>query len=79
MRELARLVDVILVVEPKSSWWAAKNSSNSNRLKEIGAESGVPSYLIANGRELEPEWVEGVHTVDITAGASAPLRSWWRT
>jgi 4-hydroxy-3-methylbut-2-enyl diphosphate reductase len=72
VRELARLVDVILVV-------GAKNSSNSNRLKEIGAESGVPSYLIANGRELEPEWVEGVHTVGITAGASAPLGSWWRT
>jgi len=50
----------------------AKNSSNSNRLKEIGAESGIPSYLIANGRELEPEWVTGVHTVGITAGASAP-------
>ena len=65
VRELSRLVDVILVV-------GAKNSSNSNRLKEIGAESGIPSYLIANGRELEPEWVEGVHTVGITAGASAP-------
>jgi 4-hydroxy-3-methylbut-2-enyl diphosphate reductase len=65
VRELSRLVDVILVV-------GAKNSSNSNRLKEIGAESGIPSYLIANGRELEPGWVEGVHTVGITAGASAP-------
>ncbi len=65
VRELSRLVDVILVV-------GAKNSSNSNRLKEIGAESGIPSYLIANGRELEPEWVKGVHTVGITAGASAP-------
>ena len=65
VRELSRLVDVILVV-------GAKNSSNSNRLKEIGAESGIPSYLIANGRELEPDWVTGVHTVGITAGASAP-------
>ena len=65
VRELSRLVDVILVV-------GAKNSSNSNRLKEIGADSGIPSYLIANGRELEPEWVKGVHTVGITAGASAP-------
>jgi 4-hydroxy-3-methylbut-2-enyl diphosphate reductase len=65
VRELSRLVDVILVV-------GAKNSSNSNRLKEIGAESDIPSYLIANGRELEPRWVEGVHTVGITAGASAP-------
>jgi 4-hydroxy-3-methylbut-2-en-1-yl diphosphate reductase len=50
----------------------AKNSSNSNRLKEIGAEFGIPSYLIADGRELEPEWVRGVKTVGITAGASAP-------
>jgi 4-hydroxy-3-methylbut-2-enyl diphosphate reductase len=65
VRELSRLVDVILVV-------GATNSSNSNRLKEIGAESGIPSYLIANGGELEPEWVTGVHTVGITAGASAP-------
>jgi 4-hydroxy-3-methylbut-2-en-1-yl diphosphate reductase len=65
VRELSRRVDVILVV-------GAKNSSNSNRLKEIGAESGIPSYLIANGRELEPEWVKGVHTIGITAGASAP-------
>src|SRR5215468_3809220 len=65
VRELSKVVNVILVV-------GAKNSSNSNRLKEIGAESGIPSYLIANGRELEPRWVQGVHTVGITAGASAP-------
>lgn len=55
---------VILVV-------GAKNRSNSNR-QGHRAESGIPSYLIANGRELEPEWVTGVHTVGITAGASAP-------
>src|SRR5215510_2335585 len=65
VRELTKLVDVILVV-------GAKNSKNSNRLREIGAESGTPSYLIASGRELEPRWVQGVHTVGITAGASAP-------
>jgi len=65
LRELSKLVDVVLVV-------GAKNSSNSNPLKEIGAEPGIPSYLIANGRELEPVWVRGVHTVGITAGASAP-------
>lgn len=65
VRELSRLVDVILVV-------GAKNSSNSNRLREIGAEGGVPSYLIANGSELRPEWVQGAQTVGITAGASAP-------
>lgn len=65
VRELSRLVDVILVV-------GAKNSSNSNRLREIGAEEGIPSYLIANGSELQPEWVQGAETVGITAGASAP-------
>ncbi len=65
VRELSRLVDVILVV-------GAKNSSNSNRLREIGAEAGVPSYLIADGSELQPEWVQGAHSVGITAGASAP-------
>src|SRR5437660_1357188 len=65
VRELSKLVDVILVV-------GAKNSSNSNRLREIGEESGVPSYLIADGRELEREWVIDAETVGITAGASAP-------
>ena len=65
VRELSKLVDVILVV-------GAKNSSNSNRLREIGAEAGIPSYLIADGSELKPEWVQEARVVGITAGASAP-------
>jgi 4-hydroxy-3-methylbut-2-enyl diphosphate reductase len=65
VRELSKLVDLILVV-------GAKNSSNSNRLREIGEESGVPSYLIADGSELQLSWLDGVETVGITAGASAP-------
>jgi len=65
VRELAELVDVILVV-------GATNSSNSNRLREIGSEVGVPSYLIADGSEVDPRWLEGADTVGITAGASAP-------
>jgi 4-hydroxy-3-methylbut-2-en-1-yl diphosphate reductase len=65
LRELSKMVDVILVV-------GAKNSSNSNRLREIGAEAGVPSYLIADGSELESEWVRNAEVVGITAGASAP-------
>jgi 4-hydroxy-3-methylbut-2-en-1-yl diphosphate reductase len=65
VRELSKLVDVILVV-------GAKNSSNSNRLREIGAEAGIPSYLIADGSELDPFWVRDAKTVGITAGASAP-------
>src|SRR6266481_3765468 len=65
VRELSHHVDVILVV-------GAKNSSNSNRLREIGAEAGIPSYLIADGSELAPEWVKDAQTIGITAGASAP-------
>jgi 4-hydroxy-3-methylbut-2-enyl diphosphate reductase len=65
VRELSHHVDVILVV-------GAKNSSNSNRLREIGAEAGIASYLIADGSELAPEWVQDAKTIGITAGASAP-------
>jgi 4-hydroxy-3-methylbut-2-enyl diphosphate reductase len=63
--ELTKLVDAIFVV-------GAKNSSNSNRLREIGLEAGIPTYLIANGSEIDPEWLHGVEVVGITAGASAP-------
>ncbi len=65
VRELSELVDVILVV-------GAKNSSNSNRLRETGSETGVPSYLIADSGEFSPEWVRNARVVGITAGASAP-------
>ena len=50
----------------------ARHSSNSNRLREIGIEEGVPSYLIADGSELKAEWVRGKKVVGLTAGASAP-------
>ena len=50
----------------------ATNSSNSNRLREIGTEVGVASYLIADGSELNPEWLKDAKAVGITAGASAP-------
>jgi 4-hydroxy-3-methylbut-2-enyl diphosphate reductase len=63
--ELAKIVDVVLVV-------GAPNSSNSNRLREIAAEFGVPSYLIEDAKALDPTWLEGVSAVGITAGASAP-------
>ncbi len=65
VRELSRVADVILVV-------GANNSSNSNRLREIGSEANVPSYLIADGTELDARWLEGVEVVGVTAGASAP-------
>ena len=50
----------------------AQNSSNSNRLREIGLEAGMPTHLIANGSEIKPEWLHDVEVVGITAGASAP-------
>jgi 4-hydroxy-3-methylbut-2-enyl diphosphate reductase len=65
VRELSKQVDVLLVV-------GATNSSNSNRLREIGSESGVASYLVADGSEVKPEWFANAQTVGITAGASAP-------
>src|SRR5438876_143601 len=64
-RELARMVDVVLVV-------GAPNSSNSNRLREIAAESGVASYLIEDARALDARWLKGASSFGITAGASAP-------
>jgi 4-hydroxy-3-methylbut-2-enyl diphosphate reductase len=64
-RELAMMVDVVLVV-------GAPNSSNSNRLREIAAEHGVPSYLIEDARALDPRWLAGARSVGVTAGASAP-------
>ena len=65
VRELCRQVDVLLVV-------GAANSSNSNRLREIGVEEGVASYLIADATAIDPAWLSGVSTVGLTAGASAP-------
>lgn len=65
MRQLSRLVDIVLVV-------GAKNSSNSNRLREIGAEAKVPTFLIANSAELDLEALRDAKIVGLTAGASAP-------
>ena len=65
VRDLAGSVDILLVV-------GASNSSNSNRLRDLGSEMGVPSYLIADASELDPEWIATASTVGVTAGASAP-------
>jgi len=65
VRDLARVADVILVV-------GSKNSSNSNRLREIAEESGVPSHLVSDDGEVDPAWIQGVEAVGLTAGASAP-------
>jgi 4-hydroxy-3-methylbut-2-enyl diphosphate reductase len=65
VRALAREVDLILVI-------GARNSSNSNRLREIGASTGIPSHLIDSAERLDPAWLAEVSSVGITAGASAP-------
>ena len=65
VRDMCRMAEVILVV-------GAKNSSNSNRLCEIGLEEGIPSYLIDDASALDPAWVEGKTAIGLTAGASAP-------
>ncbi|KGJ91844.1 4-hydroxy-3-methylbut-2-enyl diphosphate reductase [Colwellia psychrerythraea] len=65
VREIADKVDLMLVV-------GAKNSSNSNRLKELASKIGVTSYLIDTAENIEEEWLSGVNKVGVTAGASAP-------
>jgi 4-hydroxy-3-methylbut-2-enyl diphosphate reductase len=65
VREIADKVDLMLVV-------GAKNSSNSNRLKELASKMGVTSYLIDTAENIEIEWFVGVNKVGVTAGASAP-------
>ena len=65
VRELARRSDLLIVV-------GSRNSSNSNRLREIGSEMGVPSYLVDDGADIDPSWVKGAQTIGVTSGASAP-------
>ena len=65
VRDLSKHVDLLLVV-------GATNSSNSNRLREIGSELGIPSYLIDDAENFDPSWLDGVNIVGVSAGASAP-------
>lgn len=65
VRQLAKQAELILVV-------GSKNSSNSNRLKEVGIECGVEAYLIDDYKDIDPAWLKGITKIGITAGASAP-------
>jgi 4-hydroxy-3-methylbut-2-enyl diphosphate reductase len=65
VKALAQRCDVVLVV-------GSPNSSNSNRLREVAEQQGVPAYMVDNAAELQPSWVSGRRVVGITAGASAP-------
>jgi 4-hydroxy-3-methylbut-2-en-1-yl diphosphate reductase len=65
VHSMAADADLVLVL-------GSQNSSNSQRLKEIALEAGVPAQLIDGARDIDDRWFEGVETVVITAGASAP-------
>ena len=65
VRNLSKMVDILLVI-------GAKNSSNSNRLRDLGEESGLRSYLINGSEDLKEDWFLNVENIGLTAGASAP-------
>ena len=65
VRDLVNHVDLILVV-------GAKNSSNSNRLRDLGEESGVDTYLIETADDLDRKWFDNVESIGISSGASTP-------
>ncbi|MDD3619104.1 MAG: 4-hydroxy-3-methylbut-2-enyl diphosphate reductase [Desulfobulbaceae bacterium] len=65
VRRLVREVDVLLVV-------GSRNSSNSNRLREVADLRGIKAYLIDSAAEIDPSWLAGAKRVGVTAGASAP-------
>ncbi len=65
VRALTKMVDILLVI-------GAQNSSNSNRLRDLGEESGLNSYLINSSDDIDPNWLKNVKNIGLTAGASAP-------
>jgi len=65
VKELAKFVDLILVI-------GSPNSSNSNRLRELAERLATPSYLIDSYEDIQADWIRGVESIGITAGASAP-------
>jgi len=65
VKTLAASSELLLVV-------GSPNSSNSNRLRELGERMGAKAYLIDNAEEIQHEWLDGIESIGITAGASAP-------
>ncbi len=65
VRELAKQSDLVIVV-------GSKNSSNSNRLAELASRMGVSAKLIDDADDIEPQWLDNVNVIGVTAGASAP-------
>lgn len=65
VRELVQRAGLLLIV-------GSQKSSNSNRMRDIGDEYGVPAYLIDDATYLDPAWLDGVKVVGLSAGASAP-------
>jgi 4-hydroxy-3-methylbut-2-enyl diphosphate reductase len=65
IKELAKTCELVLIV-------GAPTSSNSNRLVEVAAKRGARSYLISSAQDIDPQWIEGVESVGVSAGASTP-------
>lgn len=65
VKELAGRVDLVLVV-------GSENSSNSNRLRELAQKQGIDGYLVDGADDVRAEWLSGIRSVGVTAGASAP-------
>ena len=65
IKALSGRVDTLLVL-------GAPNSSNTNRLRELGNRCGIPSYLIESANDINPDWLKGLSAIGVTAGASAP-------
>ena len=65
VKALVHEVDAVIVV-------GSPNSSNSNRLREVASNRGVPAWMVDRAEELQPEWIAGKRHVGVTAGASAP-------
>jgi 4-hydroxy-3-methylbut-2-enyl diphosphate reductase len=65
VKSMSGKVDVVIVV-------GSKNSSNSNRLREVAENDGVPAYLVDGAEQIDPQWLQGRRRIGLTAGASAP-------